>query len=173
MDFLPIRNAVSFWKARRAEIDKLGLTATHIAEIESHMLRSIVLLMVSEYEDYIEKLFVRRAAKTNDQQIHRFFLKHMEDKFRSPNLGKINEMLGQMSDSYRQSFQDRVEVKNPNKKASWDSLLTARHAIVHKHNAGVINLTWQDLEAAVDHTTFVLQALCDALELTPADLESL
>jgi len=173
MDFLSIQNAITFWRAQKAEIAKLGFNATHLAEIESHMLRSVVLLMVAEYEDYIEKLFVKRAAKTNDEHIHRFFLKHMEDKFRSPNLGKINEMLGQMSDTYRQSFRDRVEFNSPNIKASWDSVLTARHAIVHKDNAGVINLTWQDLEAAVNDTKLALEALGDALELTTTDLQSL
>src|SRR6266542_568090 len=163
MNFLPIESAINSWKARRAEIAGLGFNATHLAEIENHVLRSTVLLMVSEYEEYIEKLFIKRAARTNDQHIHNFFVKHMDRKFRNPNLGKINEMLGQMGGTYRQAFQDRVEVNNPHVKASWDSILTARHAIAHKENAGVINLSWQDLENAVTNTRLVLEALADAL----------
>lgn len=173
MTFLVVENAISFWSARKAEIAALGFNSTHLAEIENHVLRSIVLLMMSEYEEYIEKLFVKRAAKTNDQYIHRFFVKHMDRKFRNPNLGKINEILGDMGGAYRQTFQDRVEVNNPQIKASWDSVLTARHAIVHKYNAGVINLSWQDLETAVKEATLALDALADALELTPTDLQSL
>jgi hypothetical protein len=173
MTFPPIENAINSWKSRRAKIAALGFNATHLAEIENEVLRSIVLLMMSEYEEYIEKLFVKRAAKTNDQHIHNFFVKHMDRKFRNPNLGKINEMLGQMGGNYRQTFQDRVEVNNPLLKASWDSVLTARHAIVHKENAGIINLSWQDLENAVTNTALVLDALADTLQLTAVDLQNL
>lgn len=173
MNFLPIDNAISFWKSRKIEIVALGFNAAHLAEIENLVLRAIVLLMVSEYEEYIEKLFIKRAAKTNDQHIHSFFVKHMDRKFRNPNLGKMNEMLGQMGGTYRQTFQDRVEVNNPHLKASWDSIITARHAIVHKENAGVINLSWQDLEDAVAKTGLVLDALADALQLTAVDLQNL
>ena len=173
MNFLPIDNAISSWKSRKAEIEKLGFSAIDLAEIENHVLRAIVLLMVSEYEEFIEKLFVKRAAKTNDRHIQSFFENHMDKKFRSPNLGKINDMLGQMGGNYRQDFLTRVEVNDPQLKASWDSILTARHAIVHKENAGVINLSWQDLEAAVMKTRLVLDALADALQLTAADLQNL
>lgn len=129
--------------------------------------------MVSEHEEFIEKLFVKRAAKTNDRHIQSFFEGHMDKKFRSPNLGKINEMLGQMGADYRQVFRQRVETNDPQLKASWDSILTARHAIVHKENAGAINLTWQDLESAVIKTGSVLDALADTLQLTAIDLQSL
>src|SRR6266487_1275114 len=121
MNFLSIENAISSWTARKAEIVALGFNTTHLAEIENHMIRSVVLLMVSEYEEYIEKLFVKRAEKTNDQHIHRFFIKHMDTKFRSPNLAKINDMLDQMGGTYRDAFRDRVDVNNPQIKASWDS----------------------------------------------------
>jgi HEPN superfamily RiboL-PSP-like protein len=173
MNFPAIENAITSWNARRIELAGLGFNATQLAEIENHVLRSVVLLMMSEYEDYIEKVFVKRAAKSNDQHIHRFFVKHMDRRFRNPNLGKINEMLDEMGGTYCQNFRDEVEVNNPQVKASWDSLLTARHAIVHKENAGVINLTWQDLEHAVIDTRLALKALSYALELTPADLLSL
>src|SRR5439155_5387028 len=117
MNFLSIENAISSWNARKAQIAALGFNATQLAEIENHVLRSIVLLMMSEYEDYIEKLFVKRAAKTNDQHVHRFFIKHMDRKFRNPNLAKINDMLEQMGGTYRQTFRDRVEINSPHIKA--------------------------------------------------------
>lgn len=173
MSFLAIDNAISSWNARKAAIAGFGLNATQLAEIENHVLRSVLLLIMSEYEEYIEKLFVKRAAKTNDQHIHRFFVKWMDRRFRNPNLGKMTEILGDMGGTYCQSFRDEVENQHPQIKASWDSLLTARHAIVHKQNAGIINLTWQDLEKAVIETRLALKALSDALELTPADLLSL
>src|ERR1017187_623925 len=120
MNFPPIENSIDFWKLRKGEIATLGFNAAHLPEIENLVLRAIVLLMVSEYEEYIEKLFIKRAQKTNDQHIHSFFVRHMDTKFRHPNLGKMNAMLGQMGGAYRQTFQDRVEVNNPHLKASWD-----------------------------------------------------
>jgi len=173
MNFPHVEDAIDFWKLRKVEIAALGFNATHLAEVENYMVRAVILLMVSEYEEYIEKLFIKRAAKTNDRHIHSFFEKHMDKKFRSPNLGKMNEMLGQMGGTYRKTFQDRVEVINPHLKASWDSIITARHAIVHNENAGVINLGWQDLEDAVTKTGLVLDALADALQLTAIDLLNL
>lgn len=173
MNIPSINDAISSWKVRKAEITALGFNATHLAEIENLVVRAIVLLMVSEYEGYIEKLFIKRAAKANDQHIHNFFIQHMDKKFRSPNLGKMNDMLAQMGGSYRQKFQDRVERNNPALKASWDSVMTARHAIVHRQNNGAINLTWQDIDDTVSKTGLVLDALADALQLTAVDLQTL
>jgi hypothetical protein len=58
-------------------------------------------------------------------------------------------------------------------KASWDSLLTARHAIVHNEGGGVVTLAWSDLEECFKNSKLVLQALANALTLTTADIQSI
>lgn len=173
MDFLRIEDAVNSWKSHKSSMSARGMDPAHIAEVESHMLRAIILLIVSEYEEYLEKMFVKRAAKSNDEHIRTYFFNHMDKKFRSPNLGKINDILKWMGGTYLQTFKDRVETNEPRLKVSWDSIVTARHAIVHKENAGVVNLNWQDMETAYADTKLVVQALADALQLSAGDIQSL
>lgn len=99
-------------------------------------------LIVSEYEEYLESLFVRRAERCGDGHVSNFVKNSLSHKFRSPDLGKINETLKRFDESYREGFTQEIE--NSQNHAAWDSILKARHAVVHKQ--GQLNLTFRELK---------------------------
>ncbi len=135
------------------------------------MLRSVVLMIVSEYEEHLEKIFAKRAERSNDAHLHHFVRKSCERRFRSPDLTKIRDMLKHLGGDYDKSFWDVLENQNPVIKESWISLMTARHAIVHK--AGNVVLSWGDMETAYANSRRVIDELVKAIGLTPEEIKDL
>ena len=173
MHFQQIDAAMTICRKHKSESQAAGLNSFEMKEIEHYLLRAMVLLIISHYEQYIEKLFIKRAEKAGDPEIRSMIAKFLGNKFRSPDLGKINDMLKALSMSCHANFQVQIQSKQPQVKASWDSLMTARHAIVHGANGAPISLTWTDLEKDYQQSTRVLQALANALGLTKSDMSRL
>ncbi len=171
MQLSHIDNTIAAWKSHRLRAGSLGCSSSDLDELESYMLRSVILMIVSEYEVYLEKVFAKRAERANDPHLHSFMKKYCDRRFRSPDLGKIREILKWLGGDYDKSFWDVVEQQKPQIKASWESLLTARHAIVHK--AGIVNLTWRDLETAYANSQIVIDELVKAVGLTSAEAKNL
>ncbi len=171
MNLTHIDRAIAEWKSHRALTLSQGCSSNQLDELESYMLRSIVLMIVSEYEVYLEKVIAKRAQKGGDAYLHRFMIKYCDRKFRSPDLGKIRETLKWLGGDYDKDFWNAVEKKQPQIKASWESLITARHAIVHK--AGLVSLTWADMETAYANSQIVISELVRAIGLTPVDVQNL
>jgi hypothetical protein len=173
MRFRHIDAAFEACRRHKSEAQTAGLDAFRLREVEHYLLRSLILLIVSQYEGYIESLFVKRAERSGDVEIRNLMVEITDRKFRSPDLGKIKEMLTMLSKGCCNTFSSQIEVKQPQVKAAWDSLITARHAIVHGANAGAVGLTWTDLESAYEDSTRVLQALANSLGLSKKDLSQL
>lgn len=123
-------------------INSLDPTNIKDKELETYLVAGLVVLIVSEYEDHLESVFVKRAAQCGDEHATNYIKKALSQKFRSPDLGKINETLCRFDNSYKSSFLGAVE--NSPQHAAWDSLLKARHAVVHKK--GNLNLTFGELK---------------------------
>lgn len=120
-----------------------GLDPTNIKdkELETYLVAGLVVLIVSEYEEYIESVFSKRADLCGDEHAANYIKKTLSQKFRSPDLSKINETLNRFDGTYKVSFLDNIE--NSPEHAAWDSLMKARHAVVHKK--GSLNLTFGEL----------------------------
>lgn len=110
-------------------------------ELETFLVAGLIVLIVSEYEEYLESLFFRRAERCGDTQAANYIKKTLSQKFRSPDLSKINDTLNRFDGTYKVSFMDNIE--NSPEHAAWDSLMKARHAVVHKK--GNLNLTFREL----------------------------
>jgi hypothetical protein len=157
----------------KSTAEAAGLEAFQLKEIEHYLLRSMIMIIVSHYEELVQRLFVKRAEQCGDTEVHSLVSALTDRRFRSPDLGKISDILKLLSPSCRDSFQTQVDKKQPQAKAAWESLITARHAIVHKENNGAVALTWSDLEVAYQESQRVLQALANALGLTKKDLSQI
>ena len=130
-------------------------------EIESLLVSSIVLLVVSHYENHIAEQFAERAARSGDSQVTNFVRHHTSRRFRNPDIGKITVALGEFGREYREQFTRRVE--NTRAHASWDNIIRARHGIVH--GRGAANMTLRELETAYRGSHDVLAALRASLGL--------
>ena len=72
-----------------------GLDPTNLKdkELETYLVAGLVVLIVSEYEDYLEAVFSKRADLCGDAHAANYIKKTLSQKFRSPDLSKINETL--------------------------------------------------------------------------------
>lgn len=131
-------------------------------ELESYLVSSLIILIVSEYEEYLEKVFIKRAEKCGDQHATNYIKKTLSQKFRSPDLNKINETLSRFDSTYKKAFLGEIE--NSPEHAAWDSLLKARHAIVHKK--GTLNLTFLELKEKYPLTKQLISSVESTLGVT-------
>ncbi len=145
-----------------AHLGTLDKSDASTAELEAFLVSSLILLIVSEYEIAIEEMFVQRALRCGDSHIIQYVKSNLARKFRSPDLKKITETLGQFGGDYRESF-SKVIINTENH-AAWDNIMTARHAIVHKN--GSLNITLVELVETYPKTKVVLDVLRNILGLT-------
>lgn len=147
-----------------AEYNKLGID---VQKIKYQFLRSFVLLIVSEYENLIEKIFCIRASKCNDTQVINFVKSQVEKKFRSPDLGKINDMIGFFDNDLKQKFIAFTTTGTIN--SAWNNIMKARHCIVHKQ--GSLNLTYEELLKTYPNTQAVINELVKILGLKSDEIK--
>ncbi|WP_334029387.1 HEPN domain-containing protein [Alteromonas sp. P256] len=158
MNFNKIDNALNTCSAYIAEMD---LTEITNKEVETYLVGGLVVLIVSEYEDYLESAFVKRAEKCGDECAINFIRTMLSRKFRSPDLRKINDTLKSFDSTLRDVF--HTDIKDSPEMAAWDSLMKARHAVVHKQ--GSLNLTFRELKENYAKTKRVIQAVESTLGL--------
>ena len=139
MFYQRIENAIAVCSEHISSFDPTNMKDK---ELETYLVAGLVVLIVSEYEDHLESVFVKRAEQCGDEHVANYIKKTLSQKFRSPDIGKINETLDRFDTSYRDSFLRAVG--DSREKAAWDSLLIARHAVVHKK--GVLQLTFRELK---------------------------
>lgn len=125
----------------RQHVSRLDPTNLKDKELETYLVAGLVVLIVSEYEVYLESVFSKRADQCGDEHAANYIKKTLSQNFRSPDLSKINETLNKFDASYKTSFSSNI-VNSP-EHAAWDSLMKARHAVVHKK--GSLNLTFGEL----------------------------
>lgn len=133
-----IDNAISTCKQH---VENLDPTNFKDKELETYLVAGLVVLIVSEYEEYLESLFIKRAELCGDIHAANYIKKTLSQKFRSPDLSKISETLNRFDGMYKDAFMNNIE--NSPEHAAWDSIMKARHAVVHKK--GSLNLTFGEL----------------------------
>lgn len=131
-------------------------------EVGSLLVASVVLMIVSNYENYIAGQFAERARRSGDRHLANFVARHTARRLWNPKIGKITEMLGEFGTDYREVFRTRVE--NTSGHASWDNLMHARHTIVHTKSA--TNMTLRELQTTYEESQDVLAALRVSLGLS-------
>jgi hypothetical protein len=150
MFYQRIENAIAICDGH---IQNLDPTDVKDKELETFLVAGLILLIVSEYEEHLESIFVKRAELCGDLYATNYIKKTLSQKFRSPDLSKINDTLKRFDTTYKESFLSDVE-NSPNH-AAWDSLLKARHAVVHKK--GSLNLTFLELKSNYPLTKKIIE----------------
>lgn len=143
----------------RQHVNQLDATNVKDKELETYLVAGLVVLIVSEYEEYLESLFSKRADLCGDLHAANYIKKTLSQKFKSPDLSKINETLSRFDGAYKDSFLNNIE--NSPEHAAWDSLMKARHAVVHKK--GSLNLTFGELHQKYPLTKTVISQVENVL----------
>ena len=133
----------------------------YIENIKLNYVKSLVLLIISEYEIIIEKIFYLRAVACDDYMLANFVKSQVDKKFRSPDLTKITSTLKKFDETLSEEFQRKIT--NTPIHTRWDNLMKARHYIVHR--SGNLNLTYEELLLSYDETKKVLYELASILNV--------
>lgn len=141
-------------------LEQLETTDPETSEIASFLTESAVLTIVSEYEDYIESIFIARAARCEDAPVIHYVRYATTKQFRNPSIDEIKGHLGRFGNTFKSAFCQQLETDSANA-AAWDSLITARHAIVHKE--GSLQLTFHELQMQYPVTLRVIDCLMGIL----------
>ena len=149
MQYQRIDSAISTCESYISRLDSGDISDK---EVETYIVSGLVTLIVSEYEEYLEKAFSLRAEQCGDQHVSNFVKHTISQKFRSPDLGKINNTLKKFDTGYCDEF--KSEIENSQHHAAWDSIMKARHAVVHKK--GQLNLTFRELKNAYQLTKNII-----------------
>jgi hypothetical protein len=157
--FLRIDDAVS---AARTHLDATSAWGT---EAEGFVAAHIVVMSVSEYEDRIERMVVRRAERANDVELANFVKKRVHQSFRSPDFAKVSDVLKSFSVATLSTFRSSVSDQDI---SAWGNLMIARHALVHKR--GAFQLTFREVESSLGACVRIMDAAASALQLDAADL---
>ena len=158
MDFPRIDSALDTCRRHLASLTETD--AGLAAELESHLVAAMTVLIVSEYEVFIEELFGKRGDRCRDSPVARYVRSQLARRFRSPDLGKVNDVLDCFGREYRDRF--FVDLENTADHAAWDNLMRARHSVVHRQ--GTMNLTLRELSESYPRTRAVLERLVQALD---------
>lgn len=156
MSFLRIESVLNTCKAHLNSLDSANPNS---AEIEAQIVSSLIILIVSEYEELIERMFVDRATLCGDAHVACYVRTTISRRFRSPDLKKITETLDQFGRDYRKDFSDRI--LDTEYHAAWDNIMRARHAVVHK--TGTLNITFSELLTTYPKTKTVISELKNTL----------
>lgn len=158
MDFPRIDSAL---ETCRRHLDSLNETDTALAaELENHLVAAMTVLIVSEYEVFIEELFGKRGDRCGDTPVARYVRSQLARRFRSPDLAKVNDILRCFGQDYLSGF--FTDLENTPEHAAWDNLLRARHSVVHRQ--GTVNLTFRELSQSYQRTKAVLERLVQTLD---------
>lgn len=161
MRFSNIVNAISTSDTFIKSLDPENITHK---EIETHIVSSLVMLMVSEYEVYFELLFNQRAGRCGDSYVCNYIKKALNNNFRSPDLSKINETLKRFDTTYQEELL-KYQTDNPQAKSAWDTLMKARHYITHKH--GNAQITFLELKSIYILTQGMINTVEQVLQRPP------
>ena len=154
-------------KESQKEIEFIIEKGIDAEKIKLQYLRSFVLLIVSEYENLLEKIFIHRASLCNDEHVINYVKFQIEKKFRSPDLSKINQTLGFFDNTVKTSFLNTIN--NTPIHAAWDNIMKARHFIVHKQ--GSLNITFEELLQSYEETKKVLYEILNLFNINENDLK--
>ena len=160
MQFLEIEHAFSFTDGLLSKLQKEGFDT---AELEMHFVRSIVTLIVSEYEVFIEDIFNERATQCEDTEIINFVNVTISRVFRSPEICKISDNLKKLSDDIKNKFCNKNRDISYIAQNEWDNIMKARHAIVHK--SGILQMTYSELKKSYIKSLEIINNLIEVLKV--------
>lgn len=147
-----------------AKKEATALTALD-SRLQSFIVGYLVVDIVSEFELRLEAMFAKRAEKLGDVPNANFVGKMLDRKFRSPDVGKINDALRSHDVAFLTAF--NTKLKGTRWETGMNNLMTNRHCYVHK--SGIPKMTLQDVEQAYNDAVVLFDALAHALGLTSDD----
>ena len=131
-------------------------------EIETFLVRYLLVLICGRYEETIESLVVRRAERAGDAQVTQFVKSAVDRMVRSPKTSDIAGLLDRFGEEEKDRFREKV--KDTRAELSFNGIVANRHAIAH---GGTVQMTFEDLRKDYSRSLAVLEECASALGVSP------
>lgn len=140
----------------------LGSTNTFGSQIESFLTRYLTIIVCSNFEQEIERLLERRAARSADPALKEFCRSCCGVVFRSVMTSDMAGLLGRFGVSYKELFQQRM-LANQRAETFFNNIVSNRHDTAHEAGG---TLAFVDLKRFYEEGHVVLDAFRDVLDAT-------
>ncbi len=147
----------------------LNQTSSRNTEVETYLVRYLLVRICADYEARIKTLVQRRCSRINDQYLLRFANWGAEQATKRFEIGDIAKMLESFGADYKQAFTNAV--CNKRSHTAWDNIYINRHTVAHGNGAVMMNFS--DLKSDYKDSGCVIDELVKALSLRPKDIKGL
>lgn len=150
---LPANEAIELCKEHLERTNSLG------SPVEAFFVQYLLVIICAEYEQTIESLVEKRAARIGDPEITSFIRSATGRLFRSTHLSDIGGLLGRFSGQVKDSFMG--DVRDTEAHRSLDTIVSNRDAVAH--GAGSVQLTFAELVTSYQASKTILERAAAAL----------
>lgn len=136
-----------------AAVQKAKSSSASDVQLQALLASYLVVFIVGCYEDCVEYLVGLRAGKAGDPEVQNFVKESVSQIFRSPKFDNIRDLVGQFSDTYKETLEKQVDDKA---RAAIGSMVTHRHSLAHGKPVAV---TLLDVETFHNSSMPIFEAL--------------
>jgi hypothetical protein len=151
----------------------LDSTRTRNTEIESHLVRYLLIRICAEYERRIEVLVQRRCARVNDRHVKSFANWGVAMATKRFKIEHLTELLSRFGEEYQRTFKDALgkQTQKQHWQIAWDNIVNNRHIVAH--GRGSVQMTLAELKGQYNSSLTVIEELVKALGLREKDIAGL
>ena len=120
----------------------------------AHLGSYICVLLLGATEYSVEHLVSQRVSLLNDKEVADYVVKVLGERFRNPNWGTINGLLGEFSPDYKESWSKRFPV-NEDVHEALLSIVGIKNDLAHRGTTA-LQVTLRDVEGYFNRVTLAV-----------------
>lgn len=141
--------------------EHLTRTNSQNTEIESYLVKYLLVVICSEFEEMVVRTVEARAGNLQDAEMFTFVRSATAQLFRSLRISELAGLLGRFAPAIKEGF--ATSVNNTSAHAAFDTLVNNRMQVAH--TTGVVNLTFGELKARYQESKDVVRHFAKALNV--------
>lgn len=154
MNILKAENAIVVCQEHLKQTNSSG------TEVETYLTKYLIMLISSCFEEELEKIFIERSKKTNDQFLIEFFKSEIPQKLKSVGIAKLSELIKKFGNKYEERF--KTEISLTSETTFYTNIIRNRHLVAHETKD--INMTFQEVVDAYRKCNVILDRIKEIIE---------
>ena len=120
----------------------------------AHLGSYICVLLLGAIEYSVEELVSQRATSVGDGEVANYVVKVLGDRFRNPDWGAINGLLGEFSATYKESWAGRFPA-NEDVFEAFSSIVTIKNQLAHQGTMA-LQVTLRDVQSYFERVSLAV-----------------
>lgn len=130
-------------------------------EIETFLVRYLLILIYARYERFISDRLERRFQSSTDSALGRFASEALRNVLRGIKIADLSTLLGKLDPGLREEFGRRLEA-DPQAATAYNNILVNRRDFAHELSD--VQLTLTELRQSYQDSRKIVEAFVDLLE---------